>query len=275
MTKRDLVRISTLAVVVALWSAIAPPPTRADLSVYVTGSGNEFGTLDLTTGAFSQIATLALPAGDAIYGMGFGANGMLYGVDSEPNANLWQINPSNGAVTELGAIGQSAAGATSDASGTLYVISQDVNGIYSTLNPPSTSPNVVGPTGISSGGLMAVSADGSQLFTTTPSMTSSTWDLVSLNPSTGAASIVGDTSYTPDTGLFVGNTLYGFDTTYDTIVTLNTTTGAGTQVATYSLPNGDVIVSAAAIPEPSSLVLGAIGTVVACSVGLIRHRRRN
>jgi hypothetical protein len=263
-----------LAVVVALWSAVAPQSARADQSVYVTGSSNEFGTLDLATGSFTQIATLALPNGDSIFGMGYGADGKLYGLDSNPDANLWQINPSNGAVTELGAIGQSAIDATSDASGKLYVLSQDVNAVYYTLNPPSTTPNVVGPTGISSQGLVAVSADGSQLFTTILSTTTSTYDLVSINPTTGAPTILGDTGFTVDAGLFVGSTLYGFDTTSDAIVTLNTSTGAGTQMGTYSLPNGDLILSAAnIIPEPSSMILGLIGTVLAGSVGLIGRRR--
>jgi hypothetical protein len=151
MTKRNLIRSSALAVFLAVWSAVAPPLATADQSVYITGSGNEFGTLDLTTGAFNSIATLNLPAGDAIYGMGF-ANGILYGVDSQPNANLWQINTNTGGLTDLGAIGQSAIGATSDASGQLFVLSQDVNAIYYTMNPPSTSPNVVATTTINTAG---------------------------------------------------------------------------------------------------------------------------
>ena len=61
----------------------------------------------------------------------------MCGVDSQPDANLWQINPGNGALTNLGAIGQSATDATTDSSGKFYVLSQDVNAVYYTLNPPS------------------------------------------------------------------------------------------------------------------------------------------
>jgi hypothetical protein len=278
MTKRNLIRSSALAVFLALWSAVAPPPATADQSVYVTGSGNEFGALDLTTGAFTSIATLALPGGDAIFGMGF-ANGILYGVDSQPNANLWQINTNTGGLTDLGAIGQSAIGATSDAGGKLFVLSQDVNAIYYTMNPPSTSPNVVATTTINTaGGLVAVTADGSQLFATVLNTSGLlAYDLLSINPTTGAVSTVGNLggTFTPDAGLFVGGTLYGFDTTSDAIVTINTSTGLGTQVATYSLPNGDAVFAAAyMVPEPSGLVLSLIATVVAGSFGVIRHRRR-
>lgn len=274
MSKRFSAREGALAILLALACAAAPPAAEADQFVYVTGSGNEFGTLDLATGAFNQITTLALPAGDYIYGMGFGAHGDLYGVDSQPDANLYQINPNTGGLTDLGAIGYSAVDATSDASGKLYVLSQDTNALYYTLNPPSPTPNVIGSTGISSTGLMAVSPDGSQLFTTTVDPTTGTYDLVSLNPATGAPTVIGDTGYYVDNGLFVGGTLYGFDTVSDAIVTINTTTGSATQVGTYSLPNGDIIYSSAAIPEPSSLVLGVIGAALAGSFHLTRHRRR-
>lgn len=277
MTMRNLIRSSTLAIFLALWSVVAPPTATADQSVYVTGSGNEFGTLDLTTGAFTSIATLALPAGDAMFGMGF-ANGILYGVDSGPNANLWQINTSNGDLTSVGTVGYSASGASSDANGNLYVISQDVGAYYYTLSLPSTTPTSVFSTGISNaGGLMAVTPDGSQLFATALNANGNpAYDLLSINPTTGAVSTVGNLggTFTPDTGLFVGGTLYGFDTTSDAIVTINTSTGLGTQVATYSLPNGDTIYSVAYLPEPSGLVLSLIATVVAGSFGVIRHRRR-
>jgi PEP-CTERM motif len=276
MTKRALIRISTFLVVLSLWSVIAPTSAKAGPIVYVTGLGNEFGTLDLATGAFNPIATLKLSGGDFIFGMGFGSDGKLYGLDAQPNASLYQINPLNGDLVNLGQTGMNVAGATSDASGEFYAISQDSNAVYSTLTPPSTTSSMVGPIGFSSDGLMAVSADGSQLFTTVTDGTSGNSDLFSLNPTTGAASVLGDTGFFVDAGLFVGGTLYGFDTTSNAIVTLDTTTGVGTQVATYFLPNGDPILSAAVapavVPEPSSVILMGLG--LAGAVGYFRHRRR-
>jgi hypothetical protein len=271
--------MSTLAVVVALSSVIATRPARADLSVYVTGLNNEFGTLDLATGSFNPIGTLNLPAGDYIDGLGYGSDGNLYGLDSGPNSILWQINPSNGIATDVGSVGPSVSGATSDASGTFYAISQDVGAIYFTLNPPSTTTRTAFQTGISNaGGLMAVSPDGTQLFASS-NTGSSAWDLLSINPANGMATTIGSTGYEVDAGLFVGGTLYGFDISADQIVTLNTMTGAGTAVQTYLLPGGDSITSAAlimsqSVPEPSGLVLGAIGTLIAVSGGLMRHHRR-
>ena len=272
-----------LALIPALACALAPPAAEADTSIYVSGFNNEFGTLDLNTGGFTPIGTFNLPAGDVMYGMGFGANGMLYGVDSEfglTGANLWQINPANADVTLIGSIGETATDASSDAAGKLFVISQDTNALYYTMNPPSASPNVVGPLGLSSDGLAAVSADGSQLFTSTPSPSPVVGDdLISINPSSGATSDVGSMGFFIDNGLFVNGTLYGFgfETSLGAIVTINTTTGSATQVGTYVLPGGDQIVASAlltpaAVPEPSGLVLGLIGAAVGVSCAVVRRR---
>ncbi len=68
--------------------ALATPAALAGPTVYVTGFGNEFGMFDLATGSFSQIATLALPTGDLMYGMGYGADRYLYGVDFRTKPEL-------------------------------------------------------------------------------------------------------------------------------------------------------------------------------------------
>ena len=278
MKKQDLLRIAALAAIIALGASVTPRTAVASSTVYVAGSGNEFGTLNLTTGAFTSIGTLNLPSGDQIFGMGFGADGNLYGVDNESDAQLFRINPTNATVTDLGAIGMSAIDATMDASGKMFVLSHDANAIFYTLNPPSTATNVVGPTGISSEGLFAVNAAGTQLFTSVVTG-GSTYDLASVNLTTGVATDIGNTGFFPFNGLFVGSTLYGFDA-FGKIITLNTTTGAGTQVGTYSLPNGDLIGASAvlmsqSVPEPSGLVLGLVSVVLMGSLGLIRRRRHS
>ncbi len=271
MKKRHLLYLVALASI-ALVAAIYPRAADAGSVVYVAGSGNEFGTLDLTTGNFTQIGTLNLPSGVHIFGMGFGSDGHLYGLDSSvPNANLVQINVSDASVTTVGAINQSVLDATTDASGTIYALSQDSNATFYTLDPPSTATSVVGPTGIASTGLMAVNASGTQIFTTAFNPSTGTADLYRIDPTTGAASLIGDTGFGITNGLFVNGTLYGFDP-FGAIVTIDTSTGAGTRVATYNLPNADSIFAAAsAIPEPSSVVLGLIAVALGGSLGLL-HR---
>ncbi len=274
----SVVRCVALAAI-ALCVALGPGLAQAGSVVYVAGTGNEFGTLNLSTGAFTNIGTLNLPGNDAIYGMGFGSDGKLYGLDaSTPNANLYQINTSNASTSLVGAIGQSAIDATSDANGVMYGLSFTANSNFFTLNPASgTTTTVVGATGIAGSGLMAVSANGSQIFAGATDATTGLTDLYSINKLTGAATLIGNTGFYIGNGLFVNGTLYGFDYNSEAIVTINTTTGVATQVATYSLPGGDTILASALapqaiVPEPSSIVMGLIAIGAGGLVSL--HRRR-
>jgi hypothetical protein len=273
-----------LGIVMALVaSAALHVQPAAAAPVYVAGTGNEFGTLNLTTGTFSPIGTLALPTGDHfMFGMGFGADGNLYGLDANlAGAHLWRINTTTAALTDLGPVGQNVSGATADASGRMYITSDSqTNSLYYQLLPPSTTSIVKGSTGVIAGGLVAVTPDGTELFTSfAPTLTTLPFHLGRIDPASGATTDLGSTGFAPIAGLFVNGTLYGFDSGF-AIITINTSTGAGTQVGTYSLPNDDQIVAVASpaasigIPEPSSVVLGLVATVLVGSVGLVRRRRR-
>jgi hypothetical protein len=237
----------------------------ADPTVYVAGTGGEFGMLDLATGGFTSIGTLNPSSGAAIIGMGFGSDGNLYGLDFiGADANLYQIDITNANTTLVGSLGHNAYGATADAAGKMYVLSQDGNSLLYTLDPPSTTTTVVGPTGLAGFFMAAVNAGGSRFFAGSPNATG-TVDLYSIGTTTGAATRVGDTGFPISNGLFVGDTLYGFDLNVAAIFTIDTTTGAATQVATYNLPNGSLVSAAAVvlpgatIPEPSTLTMAVIG----------------
>ena len=159
----------------------------------------------------------------------------------------------------------------------MYALSQGPNAVFYTLNPPSTATAIVGPTGVTSNGLVAVNAGGTQVFAGSLDANTGATDLYSINPTTGVATLVGSTGFQIVDGLFVTGTLYGFDLATHAIVAINTTTGAGTQVATYSLPNGDFINSSAVVasrigvPEPSSLILGLMAVIAGGSIGLLRR----
>ena len=278
---RNPLRGLALAAIVIFGASVNLQTAQASQTVYVAGSGGEFGTINLTTGAFTAIGPgLDLGNNNSIFGMGFGSDGNLYGVDSGSTSSLFQINTTTGVATPTGGIplGDSAIGAGADASGKLYVIDNNTPASLYTLQPPSTATTTIGSTGITSDGLVAVNANGSQIFTSILVNNGfSPDDLGKINPSTGVATDLGSTGFLIFTGLFIGDTLYGFDAG-GAIVTLNTTTGAATQVATYSLPNGDTINASAiqfgaAVPEPSSLILGLISTVALVSVSRIQRRR--
>ena len=74
---------------------LSGPVAQADDMAYMFGN-DQFGTIDLKTGAFSIIANLT----QQLIGMGV-ANGKLYG--SNGYGSLYQLNPANGALTLVGA----------------------------------------------------------------------------------------------------------------------------------------------------------------------------
>jgi hypothetical protein len=279
MRKRDLLRVGLVLCIAALCAVVNPASVQADQMIFVAGTGNEFGTLDVNTGVFTNIGTMNLPAGDQIFGMGFGADKNLYAVDNQINANVWRIDTTTAAVTMVGTLNQTAIDTSADNTGKMFAIAQGANANVYTFNPPSLTTTLIGPSGITSGGLGAVNATGTAMFTSIIG-TNPTYDTGSVNLTTGAVTDLtpSGTGFDVINGYFIGNTLVGFDFTKDAIVTINTTTGAVTQTGTYSLPNGDAILASSLllsqIPEPSGLVLGLIATLVAGSLGVIRHRRR-
>jgi hypothetical protein len=297
MKKRNLLHLVALAAV-ALSAAMSPGTADAAPVVYVAGDSNEFGTINLTTGAFTSIGTLNITTGNILFGMGFGSNGQLYGLDSQDGtggAHLWQINTTTAGVTDLGAVGQTTIGAGSGLNGTMYSItyptSPDLTSTLYTLNPPSTSTTVVGPTGLYlPSGMLAVSPGGDVFAEALNNSSNPTgnYDLFNLTTGKDIGPITDSSgnNYQVSAGLFVNGTLYGFvapgfnstgSPTPGEIITINTTTGAATFVTNYSLPNNDGIDAAAtlsigSIPEPPSVVLGLIALAAGGSVGLLRRR---
>jgi hypothetical protein len=256
---------------------------HADQSVYVTGSDNEFGTLDLSTGQFNQIAILPI-GNNLIVGMGFAPDGMLYGIGSfpgVPTSELFRINPTTGATVDLGTINDVAIAAATNRNGTLYALDLSNSALLFTVTPPSPTLTPVGNTGFISDGLLAFDSKGS-LFAS--SANGSNDVLYNVDPATGASAPIGlGTGFGAlYAGVFVGDTLYGF--AYNPsppefmgqILTIDTTTGVATQVGSYSMPNGDDITAvafAASVPEPSSCVLLASAAVVLSAASLSRLRR--
>ncbi len=97
-------------------------------------------------------------------------------------------------------------------------------------------------------------------------------ELLTINTSTGAATSVGLLGFGLVTALAFDpntNTLYGFDNNTDTLLTINTSTGAGTSVGALGFGN----VHGLTIPEPSTVMLAAMGLVGLAAFGWRRRKR--
>jgi hypothetical protein len=263
---------------------LAPGTLQADTVAYALFDGNPLGTVDLNTGIYTPTTTAAIQA------LGLGAyNGGLY---ADGSSNLIQINPATGVATAAPTpYNLNEAGFGSTTNGLFLMQAGAPTNLYS-INPTTGAATLIGPTGITVGGgngKLSVSNDSGALYWAAESTTtSSSSSLYSINTSTGAATLIGNTDGlgpTPVGGLLLeGGTLWAaFENNNingHNIDTLNTTTGAATFVSIEQEANGshqnfvglapDPLspVSSAAAPEPATLALFGAGLG---AIGLLRR----
>ena len=230
-------------------------------SLFVEGSGNQFGTLDLSTGNFSGVGTTT----PLFFGMGF-SGGNLYGLDSASPANVFRIDPATANTTQIPSTNNlDAIAGTAGPNGLLYALDDTVSELY-TVNPVTGTKTNIGLTGIGlPDGLLAFDPSG-HLFADAFDPTGDF--LYQLDPATGAATPIGSIGGVGSTlhffsGVFVGGTLYGFASQVSGagIYSIDTTTGAATLLTTYNMPLGADIdaVALSPVPEPSGLAVLALG----------------
>ena len=249
--------------------------------VYVVTYGGQFGTMDAGTGAFTQIGPLT---SDPIGGLASGPNGSLLGVSF--GGNLESIDPATGAISVIGATGlgpalATAAFATGQLGGTVYE-TDGSNNLY-TINTTTGIASQIGATGLPQcpsvtnpddiGDESLFGANG-ELYLTFDAFNAVTNavvyapELYQLNPTTGAATLIGATAFGLDAALQVNGTVYGFASD-NTVLSLNVTNGATTFITNYD-PNAIDVLGAAAVPEPASFGLAAIGIA---AVLVVKRRR--
>jgi hypothetical protein len=267
----------------------ATAQTRADAVVYATadnGTTNLFGTMDLTTGQFTRIATTTPLFGSLTASPG----GTLYGGAGNLNLNLYTISPS-GATSQVG-----TAAAPGDSFGFTGLASEGAAGFFGVyqigsipgpfsatlehISADGNSSNVVGTMGTTFGsfnsGNLAFGPNGTLYFNAWNASFVST--LYSVNTSTGVATAVGSGlgSTDPLALVSVGTTLYGIDTfapTDPAIYTIDTTTGVATQTGTVSgLSTGYTLDTMASVPEPATITL--LGTGALALLIFSRHVHR-
>jgi hypothetical protein len=214
------------------------------------------GVLDgnlYTTDSVTAATVLIGPTGISPYDIAFSPSGQLYGAHLANSVySLYSINPITAASTFIGNLERTINGLEFRANGVLY--GSGNNGLY-TINTVTGLASLVGVNGgYFSAGDLAFAPDDSLFMTTT------TNELVKVNPATGGATLVGAMGYSDVFGIdFIGSTLYGI-TAGGQLITISTVTGAGSLVTATNTGfyNGGSSVNPA-VPEPSSLALMSLG----------------
>lgn len=289
-----------LLLIALAFTAVAP--AFADSVVYIVTGGQQFGTMDLNTGVFSQIGPNTPEAED---GLAPGPNGSL--LTLTVSGNLDSINPATGMTTKIGPTG--LGDCTSPASpcgpnsadtlvgfgGKLYAT--DVSNNLYLVNPTTGVAKLIGPTGIpplpfklqttnpdgSIDGIdAAVFAANGKLYETfdaiklyfspfkvTPVIAPDLWQI---NPDTGRAAEIGPTTLTLGTAAEVDGTVYAFENMTNQVLTLDLSNGNTSAFSAYN-PGVGLVLGASPVPEPSSLafVFVAITVLGLWSVRRSRH----
>jgi hypothetical protein len=231
-----------------LCAAIPASATTA----YMITSAEQFGTVNLSTGAFTFLGTTQVGSTpEPLQGLGE-AGGVLYGGGGANDDTLYSINTANGSLTSIGASATiDYAGFGSTLSG-LYALST-TGGLYS-VNPTNGATTLIG-LNVTNGGTLALSTGSSTLYLA--EFFNSAYNLYTLNTTTGAATLVGLTSTAIGALMWDGvSTLYGgqdtpFPLKVDTLSTSNgsVTTGPG---LTGSSSNFGGFAPLLTTPEPAT-----------------------
>lgn len=271
-------------------STVIVPVLQAQTLYMATGSNGVDGqlyTLNTTTAVATLVGPILIGAAPVgMTGLAFHpVTGVLYGATSNdgpsPEHALITINPISGAATLIGGLGAPVGDIAFDPTGILYGWFAGVPNRLCTINLSTGLATAVGASGVpgsTRGG--AISFVGGVLYAA-PSGTTS--PLYTVNTTTGAATAgpVLNSAPIADAIAAMGTSssgiLYGIDTnrssspTTADLVTINTSTGAITQVGAINLP-GDADGLAfqtvsVAVPTVSPWGLAALGLLLA-AVGL-------
>jgi hypothetical protein len=273
----------------ALFAASA----SADTLVYAVNTNynnftGQFGTVDLTTGAFNQIGSAIA---DPLTGLVPGPNGKLLSISA--SGNLDSVNPATGAISVIGATGLgNLAYNIAELNGTVYATDLQSN-LY-TVNTTTGAASLIGYTGIPICPSLtnpndvsdeALFADGGKLYATFDGVNLNTLasvdfpELYQINPATGVATLVGPTALGLDAAVQLNGTVYGLAFGFgqsNTVLSLNLANGNTTFLNDYiSSPVAGGVNSfdiEGAIPTPESASFGLLAIGIA-AVLVVRRRR--
>ncbi len=281
--------------IVALALVLFAASASADSLAYVVTDTDQFGTLDLSTGAFHQIG--ADTPGQQ-FDLVSGPNGSLFSLTA--TGNLESIITTTGVTTVIGATGFGTnVGSLAEVGGTLYATDGN-NNLY-TVNATTGATHLIGPTGIPAfafpptlgdetlygeGGKLYATFDNFNLPLSSPVLITPP-ALYQINTSTGVATEVGPTILNLSASVDVSGTFYVFKEGLadpSCVGPAPVPCRSDAEEFALSLANGntshvaDVNPSATAIygaspvaPEPATVLLAGIGIL---AIAASRRRRR-
>jgi hypothetical protein len=243
------------------------------VSINYNNFTSQFGTMDLTTGAFNQIGSVI---SDPLGGLMPGSNGKLLSLSL--SGNFDSINPATGAVSVIGATGLgNLAGVTAELNGKVYATDL-YNNLYG-VNTSTGIASLIGPTGLpicpslispvevsdetlfAANGALYATFDGINLMNST--LVDSP-ELYQINPVTGVATMVGATALGLQAAVQINGSVYGLDfdpTGPNAVLSLNLANGNTTFLNNYtSSPvaggfNAFAVTGVSPTPEPASFIL--------------------
>jgi hypothetical protein len=286
---------------------------KASSVVYVLGDSGQFGTINLSTGSFTQIGP-GIPVGTG--GLVQGPSGNLLSLGF--NGNLNSINPVTGLLTNIGptGLGDCSLPTSPCGSNSANILGKLGSNIYATdlanklysVNPTTGVATLIGATGIPAlpfiphapvpgdpdgsfyiydeilfdfGGNLYANFDTGIFDPTTFTPTQLVApELYEINTTTGLATSISPTTFGLEGITNVNGTLYGFDLPIGAVVTLNLADGS-TGYVSDSDPAAGLVTSAvtftassaSASAVPEPASLAMVGTGLAAFATAIKRRR--
>jgi hypothetical protein len=220
-----------------------------------------FGTINPTTGAFTQIGSSFPDAADDI---AVSPAGVVYAVlDS---GSLITINTTTAAISVIGTLPTGVQSLAFRPDGTLF--GATTTSLY-TLNPSTAAGTLLGSMGLGGSDADNIRFDGSTLFVMTVDTNSR---LYSLSQTSGAGTLIGPSGIDDvSLGAFFGGVFYGSNTAgaQNHIAQINPATGVGTEGANTSTEYLFAL-APATVPEPATFLICCAGLVFLAGKRIVR-----
>jgi hypothetical protein len=272
-------------------------------SVYIVNGSEQFGAVDLATGAFQQIGPNGPQTPDGYLGLMPGPNGSLLTLTY--SANLDSINPATGVATLVGATGLSECTTPASPCGPTTILTAgalagkfyatDVQNRLYGINPLTGAAALIGSTGIPPVPFVPGSSNpdgtvnfydqvlfeaGGRLYSTFDAVTFDLTsfavadvlvapDLYQIDSSTGLAMLIGPTALGIGGVANVNGAYYAFNDMTNQVLALDIANGNTTFVSNFD-PAAGVVQGVSPVPEPASIALAGIGII---AFGVCRRRR--